>query len=73
MWIDCTTDLPRIQWTGSVSPVIDQFTHFPVVSSEYGATQMTNLSRERISRVHEQPRVISSDWIDSLFRHPDQV
>jgi hypothetical protein len=62
MWTDCTTDLPRIQWTDSMSPVIDQFMHFPVVSSEYGETQMTELSSGGISRVHEQPRVIVSDW-----------
>jgi hypothetical protein len=32
-----------------------------VISSEHGATQVTELSSGEMSRVHEKPRVISSD------------
>jgi hypothetical protein len=35
--------------------VIDQFTHFPVISSKYGATQVTELSSGEGFKVHEQP------------------
>jgi hypothetical protein len=39
----------------------DQFTHFSMIYSKYGATQVTKLSNEDILRVHEQPGVIASD------------
>jgi hypothetical protein len=62
MWTNYITGLPRVQWKDSMSAVIDQFMHFLVISSEYGATQVTKLSSGEMSRVHEHPRVIASDW-----------
>jgi hypothetical protein len=41
--------------------MIDQFMHFLVISSEYGATQVTNIYSGEISIVHKNPRVIVSD------------
>jgi hypothetical protein len=41
--------------------MIDQFTHFPMVSSEYRETQVIELSSGDMFRVHEQPRVTTSD------------
>jgi hypothetical protein len=61
MLTDCITGLPRVQWEDSMYATIDQFTHFPVISSEYGATQVTELSSGEMFRVHEQLRVIASD------------
>jgi hypothetical protein len=61
MLTDCITNLPRVQWVDSMYAVIDQFTHFPVISLEYGATQVTKLSSGEMFRVHEQPRVIAND------------
>jgi hypothetical protein len=34
---DCITGILRVQWANSMYAVIDQFTHFPIVSSEYRA------------------------------------
>jgi hypothetical protein len=69
MLIDCITGLPRVQWEDSMYATIDQFTHFLVISSEYGVTQVTELSSGEGFRVHEQPRVISSDRTNFLFRY----
>jgi hypothetical protein len=38
-----------------------EFTHFLVISSEHEAAQVTEPSSGEMFRVHEQPRVISSD------------
>jgi hypothetical protein len=44
MLIDCITGLPRVQGEDSMCAMIDQlseFMHFSMISSEYGATQVT--------------------------------
>jgi hypothetical protein len=64
MLLDCITGLPRVQSTDCMCAGIDQlseFTHFLVISSEYGETWVTKLSLGEMFRVHEQPRVIVSD------------
>jgi hypothetical protein len=38
-----------------------KFTHFPVISSEYGEKKVIDLSSGEMFRVHEQLRVITSD------------
>jgi hypothetical protein len=50
----CITGLPRVQWEDSRYAMIDQFTHFPVISLECGATQVTELSSGEMFRVHEK-------------------
>ena len=40
---------------------LSEFMHLLVISSEYRATQMTELSLGEMMRVHEQPRVVTSD------------
>jgi hypothetical protein len=47
MLIDCITGLPRVQWTNSMYVVIDQFMHFPVISSEYGQHRRQSYLVER--------------------------
>jgi hypothetical protein len=67
MWTDCITGLLRVQWTYSMSVVIDQFTHFLVISSEYGAVQVTELSSGEMSRVHEHPKSLPVIRTNFLF------
>jgi hypothetical protein len=65
MLIDCITGIPRAQWEDSGCATFVQlveFTHFPVISSEHGAAQVTEPSSGEMFRVHEQPEVIASDW-----------
>jgi hypothetical protein len=72
MLIDCITCLSRVQGADSMCVAIDQlseFTHFPVISLEYGATQVTKLSCGDMFRVHEQPRVIFVIKITCFIAH----
>lgn len=64
MLLDCITSLPRVQSVDCTCAGIDQlseFTHFPVISSKYGATWVTELSLGEMFRVHEHHRVVVSD------------
>jgi hypothetical protein len=42
--------------------VIYQFVHVLVISYDYWAVQVTKLSSGEMSRFHEKPRFIASDW-----------
>jgi len=69
MFLDCITSLLRVHNVDCTCVGIDQlsdFTHFQVISSEYGATWVTKLSLGEMFRIHEQPKVIVSDW-DNKF------
>jgi hypothetical protein len=56
MLIDCITGMVRAQWTDNMYVMINQFTHFSMISLE-----MTELSIREMLRVHEQLRVIASN------------
>jgi hypothetical protein len=65
MLLDYITCLLRMQGADSMYAVIYQlleFTHFTMISSEYGIAQVIDISHGDIFRVHEKPRVITSDW-----------
>jgi hypothetical protein len=51
-----------VQWVDSMFVVIDQFTHFPVISSK-----VTLLSGGEMFRVHEQLGVIANDRVRLPF------
>jgi hypothetical protein len=57
--------IPRAHWEDSGCATFVQlveFTHFPMISSEHGVAQVTKTSSGDMFRVHEQPKVIASDW-----------
>jgi hypothetical protein len=65
------TGLSRVQSIDCMCAWIDQlskFTHFPLISSEYGETWVTNLSLGDIFIFHEHPRVIFSDRDNKFLR-----
>ena len=64
MLLDCATGLMRMQNVEYICAEIhrlSEFMHLLVISSEYRATRMIELSLEEMIRVQEQPRVVSSD------------
>ena len=64
MLLDCVRGLLRMQDVEYIYAEIhrlSEFMHILVISSEYRATQMIELSIEEMIRVQEQPKVVSSD------------
>ena len=64
MLLDYITGLLRMQGVGYKFAEILQLSEFmqlPVISSEYMATRVIEVSLEKMIRVHEQPRFVTSD------------
>jgi hypothetical protein len=72
MLLDCITILPRVQSIDCMCAGIDQlseFTHFPVISLEYGATWVTEISLGEILEFMSNPESLSVIGTTGFLAH----